>query len=107
MQTVQEVLSTASPTMSLNAFFAPSIPDRLNGFNVCKQYSGSTNLSLRQKSLTSAARREIVQQKVASQIINICRYPMKDQLNVVGYKVMVSTGIKDKIGIGYVSAKIL
>ena len=58
------------------------------------------------KSEVSRARKEIVQ-TVASQVINTCRYPTKDQLNVVRYKVMVSTGIKDKIGIDYVSAKII
>ena len=99
MQTVQEVPSIASPTMSLDAFFAHSITERLDGwkntFNVCKQYSASTNLCLSQKSLTNAARREIVQ-TVATQIINICRYQTKDKLNVVGYKVMVSLGLKRK-----------
>ena len=111
MQMVQEVPSIASPTMSLDAFFAPSIPDRLNGwkngFNVCKQYRFNKPMSESEVSHQCCSK---INCAAESCLTNNQYMPLSNERSTECswiYEVMVSTGIKDKIGIGYVSAKIL
>ena len=96
----------ASSSAFFEACFVKDVPDKADGwendFQPAKQYSAQTTLRISQGSLNSAARKEITQ-TAASQILNICRYPTRQQLDVVGYKIMTTIKIKDAIGIGYVS----
>ena len=82
-----------------------TVPDRLDGweetFDVPTQYSESSMLAISKGELTSSARREIVQ-SVASKMLNNCKYPTTDQIDVVASKIVEIKGSCDNLGTGHV-----
>lgn len=82
------------------------VPDHIDGwednFEIPVQFSTSTMAAITKKQLNSTARREIVQ-ATASKIMNVCRYPTMQQVNVVASKIVGYIGVKDTFGVGYVS----
>lgn len=83
-----------------------TVPDRLDGweetFDVPTQYSESSMLAISKGELTSSARREIVQ-SVASKMLNNCKYPTTDQIDVVASKIVEKIkGSRDYLGTGHV-----
>ncbi len=85
-----------------------TVPDRLEGweevFEVPTQYSESSMLAISKGELTSSARREIVQ-SVASKMLNKCKYPTSEQIDVVASKIVAKIkGSRDGLGTGHVSS---
>ena len=84
-----------------------TVPDRLGGweetFAIPTQYSESSMLAISKGELTSSARREIVQ-SVASKMLNNCKYPTTDQIDVVASRIVEKIkGSRDSLGTGHVS----
>lgn len=88
-----------------------TVPDRLDGweeaFDVPTQYSESSMLAISKGELTSSARREIVQ-SVASKMLNNCKYPTTDQIDVVASKIVGKIkGSRDNLGTGHVRSSMI
>ena len=84
-----------------------TVPDRLGGweetFEIPSQYSESSMLAISKGELTSSARREIVQ-SVASKMLNSCKYPTTDQIDVVASWIVEKIkGSRDSLRTGHVS----
>ena len=84
-----------------------TVPNRLGGweetFEIPSQYSESSMLAISKVELTSSARREIVQ-SVASKMLNSCKYPTTDQIDVVASRIVEKIkGSHDSLGTEHVS----
>lgn len=83
------------------------VPDKLAGwerdFTVPKQYSGAVMAALTSGRVSTNVRSQIVQD-VATKMLSYCKYPTREQYDVVALKLVTMYPIlNDSMGVGWVS----